>query len=345
MRIISCASYYGTGSSAIVDFFSEFPSCFSFADYEFRFVHDPNCISDLEYNLVENHNRNNSGYALKKYKRMVDYFAGNCIVKRYEPYFNFQWKKISYDYIGKLTDFTYKGYWAYDVLDKGKLYYFSVRLINKILQKTVWLRNRRKKIENNLNELPHEITYCSKPSEKKFLDLTKEYIDNLISVANVANKPNVVVDQIVPASNLNRYLRYFNDIIVFVVDRDPRDIYILAKYYWKVHIIPTESPEKFSEWYIYTRSHRKSEIVDSSKVMYVQFEDMVLKYSETTNIIMNFASLHPEDHKNIKKQFDPEISIKNICVWKKKMEYIKEANIIASLLPEYLYNFEDKRNE
>ena len=33
MKIISCAGYYGTGSSAIVDYFSEFSSCFSFGDY------------------------------------------------------------------------------------------------------------------------------------------------------------------------------------------------------------------------------------------------------------------------------------------------------------------------
>ena len=62
MRFISCASYYGSGSSAITDFVSEFDSVYSFTDEEFRFVQDPDGISDLEYNLVENFNRHNSGH-------------------------------------------------------------------------------------------------------------------------------------------------------------------------------------------------------------------------------------------------------------------------------------------
>ena len=60
MRFISCASYYGSGSSVITDFISEFGSVYSFSDEEFRFVQDPDGISDLEYNLVENFNRHNS---------------------------------------------------------------------------------------------------------------------------------------------------------------------------------------------------------------------------------------------------------------------------------------------
>ena len=245
---------------AIVDYFSEFSSCFSFGDYEFRFVHDPNGIADLEYNLVENHNRNNSGYALKKYRQQVDFLHGNRFIQRYEPYFEGKWKDISYQYIDKLTDFSYRGYWFYDVLDKGNAYYVVCRIINKILQKSVWRLNRKNKIENNLNELPNEFTLCSRPSES-FFSLTREYIDTLIGTANIKRRPFVVVDQIVPASNLMRYLRYFNDITVYLVDRDPRDIYYLAKYVWKIRIIPTENAETFCKWYKYSREHRKTEQV------------------------------------------------------------------------------------
>ena len=77
MRFISCASYYGSGSSAITDFVSEFDSVYSFTDEEFRFVQDPDGVSDLEYNLVENFNRHNSGHAIKRYKKLVDFYCGN----------------------------------------------------------------------------------------------------------------------------------------------------------------------------------------------------------------------------------------------------------------------------
>ena len=81
MRFISCASYYGSGSSAITDFVSEFDTVYSFTDEEFRFVQDPDGVSDLEYNLVENFNRHNSGHAIKRYKKLVDFYCGKNILK------------------------------------------------------------------------------------------------------------------------------------------------------------------------------------------------------------------------------------------------------------------------
>ena len=72
MKFITCASYYGTGSSAVTDLFSEYDGIFDFTNTEFRFLHDPDGVSDLEYNLIENFNRHNSGHALKRYKRLVD---------------------------------------------------------------------------------------------------------------------------------------------------------------------------------------------------------------------------------------------------------------------------------
>ena len=49
-------------------------------NYEFRFVQDPDGISDLEYNLVENHNRHNSGHALKRFKKLVDLMQVHSLI-------------------------------------------------------------------------------------------------------------------------------------------------------------------------------------------------------------------------------------------------------------------------
>ncbi len=252
MRIISCASYYGTGSSAITNLLEEYKDCVSLTDYEFRFLYDPDGISDLEFHLVENHHRHTSGYALKRYKRFVDEL-GNPHMKKYEYYFQNQWKKLSYEYIDALTEFTHKGYWHQDVTDRGLLFYIWKRSCNKLLQKTIW----RKQPERALNELPHEITYCSFPTEEKFLYETQKYIENLFEAANINHTHNLMVDQVVPASNLGRYLRYFKDIKVFVVDRDPRDVYLAEKYIYKGRIVPTESVEIFCKWYRYTRKYFK----------------------------------------------------------------------------------------
>lgn len=337
MRIISCASYYGTGSSAIIDYLSEFDNCQSLTNYEFRFVQDPDGISDLEFNLVENHNRHNSGHALKKYKRMVDYFAGNRLIKRYEPFFDNQWKKISYAYIDELTDFKYKGYWHYDVIERGKLFHFIKRVINKIMQHTFW----RGQENRNINEMPREMTLCGRPGQEKFLECTRNYIDKLFSIPNKDNKSNLLVDQIVPPSNLDRFLRYFNDIKVFVVDRDPRDIYLSAKYVWRIHIIPTESAEVFCKWYIYTRAHRTTEVYNQEKVMFLRFEDLIYKYNKTTSMIKEFLKFSEEEHVVPKQYFDHSISIKNTRLWEKSNSHEDEVEYIQKTLPQYLYNYKE----
>jgi len=124
--------------------------------------------------------KHNSGHALKRYKRMVDYFAGNRLIKRYEPFFDNQWKKISYEYIDELTDFEYKGYWYYDVIERGKLFYFIKRVINKIMQHTFW----RGQENRNINEMPREMTLCARPGQERFLECTRRYIDRLFLIPN-----------------------------------------------------------------------------------------------------------------------------------------------------------------
>lgn len=66
-RLISCASYYGSGSSAIIDLIGEYKHVKSLTNYEFRFIQDIDGLMDLEYHLVQNPNRHNSGHALKRF--------------------------------------------------------------------------------------------------------------------------------------------------------------------------------------------------------------------------------------------------------------------------------------
>lgn len=333
MRFISCASYYGSGSSAITDLVSEFENVYSFTDEEFRFVQDPDGVSDLEYNLVENFNRHNSGHAIKRYKKLVDFYCGNFFGKKYEGFFHGNWKKYSDEYIEALTDFKYNGWWQYDLLDKGDFFYFRKRILNKILRLTLW----RNQPERTLNTMKDEITYCSHPSEEKFLKCTKEYIYKLFSSV-CGNAENVMVDQIVPPTNLNRYIRYFDDIKVCIVDRDPRDVFVLEKYVWRDGIIPMD-PEIFCKWFKYTRSHRKEEVIDKNKVLYVQFEDLVYSYDSAVNEIANWLNLDLNQHTKNRQLFNPSRSIKNTQTWKQFPQSRDEVRYIEKELSEYLYRF------
>lgn len=102
MKVISCASFRNTGSSAVTDLISEYDSVHSLTRYEFRFVHDTDGIMDLEYNLIENHNRDNSNHAVKRFLRLSRFNAGKWFNKRYEPFFNGQYMKLTEEYIAEL---------------------------------------------------------------------------------------------------------------------------------------------------------------------------------------------------------------------------------------------------
>ncbi|EKW98854.1 hypothetical protein [Ligilactobacillus saerimneri] len=335
MRFISCASYYGTGSSAITDFVSEFDDVFSFTNEEFRFIQDPDGISDLEFNLVECFNRHNSGHALKRYKRLVDFYSGNILGRKYSLFFGEKWQKYSYEYIDKLTDFTFPGWWQYDLYDRGQWFYFRKRILNKILHKTIW----KNKPELTLNTMKNEITYASHPSEEKFLMATRKYIESLFSSVIPDGYHTMMVDQLLPPMNLQRYLRYFNDNMqVVVVDRDPRDVFVLDKYVWKDGVIPNDV-ETFCKWYRYTRSHRKTENMDTEQVKFIRFEDLVYRYDETTDLLIEWLNLDKAKHTQKRKIFNPDISRKNTKVWQKFPEAEKEVAYISERLTEYLYSY------
>lgn len=334
MKIITCTGYYGTGSSAITDLLSEFENIHSMGDYEFRFVQDPEGISDLEYNLVENHHRHNSGHALKRYKRYVDFLSGNILNKKYEAYFNGKFKEISREYIEELTDFKQKGMWHQDVIDRGKLFYLMERTLNKIYMILRGVIFRKK--ERGITLLKNEITLYSKPNEK-FYPITRKYIDSLFLEANKNNKEFIMVDQLVPPTNINRYLKYFNDIKVIVVDRDPRDIYLLEKLYWKGTIVPCNDVKMFCEWYKYTRESDTYKSEDKSRVLRVKFEDLIYNYDSTVYSILQFLNLDSKFHINKKNNFDPDKSKLNTKLWHKHNELKQDICYIESNLKEYLY--------
>lgn len=332
MKVITCASYYASGSSAVTDFISEFDGVKSLTNYEFRFAHDPDGLSELEFNLVENFNRHNSGHALKRYKKLVDYYGNHLFIRRYEPFFQNKWKELSYKYIDCLSDFTYHSVWQYDYYDRGPWFEFWAKLPTRILRKTIW----RNKPEKQLLVLKNEMAYASRPTEEKFLECTRKYTDALIAAANPEYSPIVMMDQLLPSSNIYRHLRYFNNVYIILVDRDPRDIFLWAKYMANDNIVPHDI-DLYCKWFDYTRSSQHDELNNPERVKLIQFEDMIYKYENTTEKICKWCGLTKSAHVSPKMYFNPEVSIKNTRIWIQHPEYQKEADEIAKRLPKYLY--------
>ena len=333
-KIITCASYCCSGSSAVTDLLGEFDDVFFMGDYEFRFIQDPDGVCDLAYNVAENFHRHNSGYAIKRYKKYVDFLAGNRFVRKYENFFDGQFKRLSYKYIEDITDFKFKGYWHREIFDHGLLFYFIEKIIGKF----------RGLLRNNSETavvspfLRNNITYVPYDNRERFFKITRDYIDNLFAAANKNNSKFIMVDQLVPPNNSERYLNLFNDIKIISVDRDPRDLYILEKTIWKGTVIPTDTVEHYCEWIKLTRQHRKYEKDDKSKVLRIYLEDMIYHYDDTVKKICSFLGIEKSCHTRPLTHFIPDISINNTKLWEKHPEMMDEINLIKEKLSEYCYH-------
>lgn len=334
MKVITCASYYGTGSSAVTDFFSEFDHICSFGNYEYRFLQEPDGVSDLEYNIVENNHRHNTSDAIKRFIR----YTHSLITMGYGGYdiFDGKFEEITSDYIKSIVQLKTHTWWNKDRISRGKLFVEVDRvysLLKRIATGTINTEKRYSLLQKT------EWGYYTAISEEEFLLATKKYIRTLMQTVNKKNLPFVMVDQMVPPTNTKRYQRYFDDVKIIVVDRDPRDIFLLEREFWQWGVIPVKNVREYVQWFKITRKYAKDPEEDPDHVLRIKFEDMVYKYDETTEKLMQFVGIDPSFHKYVKTKFDPSISIKNINLKQKVKGYEKEIKYIEKNLKEYLYNY------
>lgn len=329
MEKITCIGYHDTGSSVVDDYFREFP-CFAQGEYEAecRFLQDPDGVSDLEYNLVENPHRLNSGFALKRFLLLAHTYR-----RLYEKVFGKQWLAFVDEYIEELTSVEYDGYWHGDILILPivkKIIYKGRRGFNRILP----LKLRK---HDSYNYLPELKTLHAHITEEKFLNATQSFMEKLCTQLIKENTRYILLDQLVYPCNIPRYMRYVNNLKVIIVDRDPRDVYIEVTK-GKAHVLPKEV-NAFCKIYRDTRECKPlNEYKD--KVLYINFEDMIYKYDECTALVNKFVGLEEKEHLHPKKYFNPDISIKNTKLWERYPEYEKEVKIIEAELPEFLYSYE-----
>ena len=334
MRVITCASYYGTGSSAVTDLFSEFDCIDSLGNYEYRFLQEPDGIADLEYNLIENRHRHNSSDAIKRYLRYLKMekkmgYGGYDI-------FGKNLDTITKDYIDGLTELKTHTWCNKDRTDKGLFFCFldrSYSILRRLLTGNINTEKRFSLLKDR------EWSYFTSISEEHFLALTREYVDMLLKSVVPEGSKYIMVDQMVSPTNVSRYTRYFNDVKIIVVERDPRDIYLLEKVKWQWGVIPVATPEEFVTWFKITRKNEDNE--DSTKVYRLRFEDLVYNYEETKNKLISFVGISKDNHSRPMTKFNPEMSINNTNMQKKIQGYEQDIKYIESHLSEYLYDFEN----
>lgn len=334
-RIIIPTGYMGSGSSAITDLVAEFKDCRNdFKSYEYVMLHCPNGLFDLEDKLLNGNNAIRSDEALRTFetqmKKLYDkkfWWVGN-----YKKIIGPEFMKLVDDYLNKITMFNYEGYWyTHEEVDSRMFLKLLIRKPIKMIFKNRYYKPILKYKDGM------RITFI-KPED--FYKYSKEFINNVINMIAQESK-NVVLDQFLLPFNLFRVDNYFdNNTRVIVVQRDPRDVFILNKYIWIQKHAEVPIPKDAKEFCKYYRGMRESEKqTDSSKVLRINFEDLIYKYDETVKKVMEHLEFSEEMHINKKQRFNPDLSIKNTQIFNSDAKYSEEIKIIEKELKEYLYEF------
>jgi len=333
-KIIVSTGYMGSGSSAITDLVSEFKDCQNeHKSYEYVLLHCPNGLFDLEDKLLRGNNAIRSDEAIRSFELQMNKLNNKKYwwIGNYEKVIGPNFKKITNKFINNIQEFNYPSYWYMHEEVDTKMF---IKLFIRKPIKMIFKNRKYKKILKYNDGM--RISFIK---DKEFYKYAHDFIYEVIEEASKGAK-NVVLDQFLLPFNLFRVDNYFNDKLkVIVVERDPRDVFVLNKYIWPERGISVPFPTDVNDFCNFYKKMRESEKkCDSDKIHRIKFEDLIYKYDGTVEEITKFLGFKTSDHINKKTRFNPDVSIKNTQLFRKK-EYINESKIIEEKLSKYIYNF------
>lgn len=333
--IVGVCGYGYTGSGAVLDFLKEFRDNKVIDDMEFTLTYLPGGLEDLEYFLTKNHSRFFSGdRAIKRFKRFIK--SLNSPKHPYNKLTKNKFYDISSKYIDSLIQVRWKGCWACDLIEASwwkknfeyrLMKYRVLKLINRTSIKGFYFPPYNRDVYLSINP-------------DNFYELTKNYIRELLGAmcGPQYSEYNIVLDQPFSADNPEKSFVFFENPVAIIVDRDPRDLFILAKEVvpLQASFIPTDNVYNFVKYYKIIRENRKK-IIDPEKALYLNFEDMIYEYKTTKEKIIDFLGL--KFHNKPLEYFNPEVSKYNTQLFNKYTKYKKEIEYIEKELEEWLYPF------
>jgi hypothetical protein len=309
LNYIAVVGYNWTGASVVVDLLREFDDYEEFGS-EFCLIWEKDGILDLEMTLFNNWEVLSQDVAVNDFLEYIKIIQkrGGKFTKwgiGIDNILDINLFQESKKYIDELTEFKYKSNKFLLDYKLPYLYQFFNRL-----------KRKKERILKQINVSSVD-AYFTRPGEEKFLNATRNYMDSLFYNFSIKNNaPNIILDQALPASNLQHTMRYFHSMKTVVIDRDPRDVYLnLIKRKMLIGLecsLEKDSVNKFISWYKIIRENKRE---DDKNILRLNFEDIVLNYDDSLKRIKNFLDIKTKHSKN-KTYFNPEKSKKNIGLWK-----------------------------
>lgn len=338
-KIIIPTGYMGSGSSAITDLIQEFCGYeASHGSFEYVFLHCPGGMFDLEDKLLVGNNAIRSDEALHTFEGTMRelYERKFWWPANYKKNLHPDFMKLTEAYIGKLIQYQPDDYWY--VQEKLSPWMF----VKMCVRKALMIASGGKLVLKR--PLVYDQMTVSLPYPEEFYEASRQYLEQIFLCMGIEKK-NLILDQLLLPFNLWRMEHYFGENAeCFVVERDPRDVFISNKYVWaKRDNNPVPYPtdvEEYCEYYRRLRSMERK--VENPHVHRIYFEDLIYRYEESVEAVGNILGLKKEDHVNQYQYLDPKRSIHNTQLFLRE-EYRKEAEIMERELKEFLYDFPYQR--
>lgn len=336
VTFINVAGFFGSGSSAVVDLLKEFEGFYE-CNAEIRFIKDPGGISDLEHSLVDRWELINSAAAIADFKKMIKKGCrhGRHIFSRaglgYKRNININFLSVTENYLNKLTKYKYIGDFYHFKFKKKYLKFLFDRYRTAI---EYYTKGRLKTGNRRLEPL-----YFSHPTKEEFYNATKDYMEDLFAPRVEENSYRyIILDQAVSPNNPDVIEKYFHDSKLIIVDRDPRDTFV-NEYKSGCYLDNDYNTYEGGHNYVIRQRALRAGIKESSNILYIRFEDLILNYEACKSRIADFIGIPLEKHINQRKYLKPEISAKNIGLWKKYYaECGKAIDAISEELPDLCYS-------
>ena len=333
-KLIIPTGYMGAGSSAITDLICEFDGFDAEnGTFEYVFMHCPDGLFDLEDKLIIGNNSMRSDEAIRSFeKRMYELYNRKFWwVANYKKKIGKEFWKITQDFIDSLVQYKSDSYWY--MQERLNLYRFIIMGFRAVLRV---ISGGRINLNRPLEYKPMRISFLN---EQQFYEKAGTYINNFLKCMGIEEK-NIILDQLLLPHNIYRAEKYFDDRMeCFVVNRDPRDVFILNKYIWPKVNETVPFPTEVNEFCGYYRGLRSIEKKGYNlHVHMIQFEELIYNYEYTLKKVMKILKLDETMHSAKKQKFNPEKSINNTQLFIKD-EYKAEASIIEKNLSEFLYDF------
>lgn len=344
---VAVTGYFGTGSSAVVDLLKEYKPVkivpYSGQSYEHNVLYHHGGLYDVCALLSRGNTLYTSDKVINNFitemKRLNDYdyvWFGS-----YQKLFGDRFMELVYEFVDSIAEKREDKTTNHIIKCRFSLLKAIAQMALRITQKRNFSNYGVKYIYDN------ETPYCALPTEAELYAAARKFTSGYFSLFNSEDDNEIkIFDHIIWPGQIDAYQQCFdNSFKMIIVDRDPRDLFILDQHIWsankfrksKIHF-PSDPIEFSNEW--------KNTLVttfSNPNAMRIHFEDLIYNYEQTVNKIEEFLGLKSEDHLGKNKHFNPEDSIENTQVFRVNDSWCREVEPIAELLPDYLYDFPFER--